>query len=64
MTGNLGNLSPYLNEPMTQQVAEECAEVAQSFAIRNRDIHRAFEGMHRYALERIKKQDFEELPWR
>jgi molybdenum cofactor biosynthesis enzyme MoaA len=64
MTGNLGNLSPYLNESMTQDVADECATVARSFAIRNREIHRAFEGMQRYALDRLKNKDFEELPWR
>lgn len=62
MTGNLGDLSPYVNEARTRRLRDECREIAAHYAGRNASLAAAFEAMARFAEDRLRGRRFEPLP--
>lgn len=62
MTGNLGDLSPYVNEARTRRLMEECRGIADGYAGRDEAIASAFEAMARFAEDRLRGRRFEPLP--
>jgi pyruvate-formate lyase-activating enzyme len=62
MTGNMNDLSPFVDQESTRRLMEECEVVASAWRERNTKLYRAFEAMARFARKRLERDDFTMLP--
>jgi MoaA/NifB/PqqE/SkfB family radical SAM enzyme len=62
MTGNMNDLSPFVDEAATRRLMTECEAVAATWRGRNAQLYRAFEAMARYSRSRLERNDFTTLP--